>query len=156
MRKWGGGVLSHQKSKMNDWMRSIRCWVSGYGRDDFVNGKFQTLLKKVDVPIVDSDVCEARLKATRLTDRFQLSRSSFICAGGELGKDACKVIEYLLLLLEFPFNIWCRCYHVPYEEGRYQCLCCPLGFNVLGQFLFEYHVIMSHMRMVDISFWVGL
>lgn len=67
-----------------------RCWVSGYGRDDFVNGKFQTLLKKVDVPIVDSDVCEARLKATRLTDRFQLSRSSFICAGGELGKDACK------------------------------------------------------------------
>jgi len=67
-----------------------RCWVTGWGKDAFgKEGNFQYILKKVDVPVLDSNECEARLRQTRLTQNFQLSRSSFICAGGEEGKDAC-------------------------------------------------------------------
>jgi len=67
-----------------------RCWVTGWGKDAFgKEGNFQYILKKVDIPVLDSNECEARLRLTRLTQNFQLSRSSFICAGGEDGKDAC-------------------------------------------------------------------
>jgi len=67
-----------------------RCWVTGWGKDAFgKEGNFQYILKKVDVPVLDSNECEARLRLTRLTQNFQLSRTSFICAGGEEGKDAC-------------------------------------------------------------------
>lgn len=57
-----------------------------------LTGNFQYILKKVDVPVLESNDCEQRLRRTRLGPFFQLSRSSFICAGGELGKDACTVI----------------------------------------------------------------
>ena len=40
--------------------------------------------------MLDSNDCEKRLRTTRLGQFFQLSRSSFVCAGGELGKDACS------------------------------------------------------------------
>jgi len=67
-----------------------RCWVTGWGKDAFgPPGNFQYILKKVDVPVLDSNDCEQRLRRTRLGQFFQLSRSSFVCAGGELGKDAC-------------------------------------------------------------------
>lgn len=49
-------------------------------------------MKKVDVPVLDANDCEQRLRRTRLGPHFQLSRSSFVCAGGEQGKDACTVI----------------------------------------------------------------
>lgn len=57
----------------------------------FYLGNFQYILKKVDVPVLDSNDCEQRLRRTRLGPFFQLSRSSFVCAGGESGKDACTV-----------------------------------------------------------------
>lgn len=67
-----------------------RCWVTGWGKDAFgPPGNFQYILKKVDVPVLSPEDCEQRLRRTRLGPFFQLSRSSFICAGGELGKDAC-------------------------------------------------------------------
>jgi len=68
-----------------------RCWVAGWGKDAFgPPGNFQYILKKVDVPVLDFNDCEQRLRSTRLGPFFQLSRSSFICAGGEQGKDACS------------------------------------------------------------------
>lgn len=67
-----------------------RCWVSGWGKDSFgANGKYQSIMKEVDVPIVDQTACENELRATRLGQSFVLNRSSFVCAGGELDKDAC-------------------------------------------------------------------
>ncbi|XP_052888227.1 phenoloxidase-activating factor 2 [Anopheles moucheti] len=66
-----------------------RCWVSGWGKNDFVSGAFQSIQKEVDVPVVSSDNCQTALRTTRLGGNFVLDATSFICAGGELGKDAC-------------------------------------------------------------------
>ncbi|CAL8129609.1 unnamed protein product [Orchesella dallaii] len=66
-----------------------RCWVAGFGKDAFGNGKHSYIMKEVDLPIVDSDICEQRLRTTRLGNYFKLNRYSFLCAGGEEGKDAC-------------------------------------------------------------------
>ena len=41
------------------------------------------------MPVVESNECEARLRNTRLGSYFELNRKSFLCAGGEDGKDAC-------------------------------------------------------------------
>lgn len=49
-------------------------------------------MKEVNVPIVDQRECERLLRATRLGANFMLDKSSFICAGGEKGKDACEVL----------------------------------------------------------------
>ena len=64
-----------------------RCLVSGWGKDSFT-GNFQHIIKKVDVPYVDHHTCQDLLRRTRLTKWFQLDKS-FLCAGGEAGKDAC-------------------------------------------------------------------
>lgn len=67
-----------------------RCFASGWGKDVFgKEGKYQVILKKIDLPIVPRDTCQERLRTTRLGKHFEL-HSSFICAGGEEGKDTCK------------------------------------------------------------------
>ncbi|XP_050085810.1 phenoloxidase-activating factor 2-like isoform X2 [Anopheles aquasalis] len=66
-----------------------RCWVSGWGKNDFVSGAFQSIPKEVDVPVVATANCQAALRTTRLGPNFVLDPTSFLCAGGELGKDAC-------------------------------------------------------------------
>lgn len=66
------------------------CVVTGWGKNAFEpNGEYQNLLKEVEVPIVANDACQNMLRNTRLGKFFQL-HESFICAGGEPGKDACK------------------------------------------------------------------
>lgn len=73
---------------------SVRCWVSGWGKDAFgTNGQYQSIMKEVDVPIIDQTICEASLRQTRLGQYFFLNRNSFLCAGGEAGKDACTVSD---------------------------------------------------------------
>lgn len=47
------------------------------------------MLKKVPLPIVDSQSCQSQLQQTRLSPKFKL-HSSFICAGGQLGVDTCE------------------------------------------------------------------
>ena len=54
-------------------------------------GRYQVILKKVDVPVVPRDACLQALRKTRLGPYFKL-HESFICAGGERGKDTCKVM----------------------------------------------------------------
>lgn len=67
-----------------------RCFASGWGKDVFgKEGHYQVILKKIDVPIVPHDACQNTLRQTRLGKYFTLDRS-FICAGGEKGKDTCK------------------------------------------------------------------
>ena len=53
-------------------------------------GKYQHILKKIELPLVPRDVCQLSLRKTRLGVHFKL-HESFVCAGGEPGKDTCKV-----------------------------------------------------------------
>jgi len=46
--------------------------------------------QEVDVPVISNRQCEAQLQQTRLGYDFKL-HNGFLCAGGEEGKDACKV-----------------------------------------------------------------
>lgn len=67
-----------------------RCYVSGWGKNAFgQQGEYQSVLMKVDLPVLDRRVCENLLKRTKLGYSFRLDRS-MICAGGEPGKDACE------------------------------------------------------------------
>ncbi|CAH1105722.1 unnamed protein product [Psylliodes chrysocephalus] len=67
-----------------------RCWTTGWGKDAFGDfGKYQNILKEVDVPVIGNDLCQRQLQSTRLGYDFKL-HPGFVCAGGEEGKDACK------------------------------------------------------------------
>lgn len=67
-----------------------RCFASGWGKDNFgKEGKFQVILKRVELPVVPSAQCQSTLRTTRLGKHFELN-PSFICAGGERGLDTCK------------------------------------------------------------------
>lgn len=71
-------------------INNARCYASGWGKDVFgKEGKYQVILKKIDLPIVPRDTCQNALRTTRLGKFFDLHKS-FICAGGESGKDTCK------------------------------------------------------------------
>jgi hypothetical protein len=60
-------------------------------------GRYWVILKKVQLPVVPRDVCVEALRKTRLGPFFKL-HESFICAGGEQGRDTCKV-QLLLMAL---------------------------------------------------------
>lgn len=67
-----------------------RCYVSGWGKNSFgTQGEYQSVLMKVDLPILETRLCEGMLRRTKLGHNFRLDRS-MICAGGEHGKDACE------------------------------------------------------------------
>ncbi|XP_011495102.1 PREDICTED: tryptase-2-like [Ceratosolen solmsi marchali] len=67
-----------------------RCFASGWGKDIFgKEGHYQVILKRVELPVVPHNICQNSLRTTRLGNYFKLD-PSFICAGGEPGKDTCK------------------------------------------------------------------
>lgn len=74
-----------------------RCEVAGWGKDAFGTGQYQNILKQVDVSVVSPADCQTALRRTRLSNFFNLD-SSFMCAGGETGKDACTVREFNIVL----------------------------------------------------------
>jgi len=66
------------------------CYVKGWGKDEFGKaGQYQVVLKEIKLPMVHTATCQDFLRRTRLGRRFRLD-PSFICAGGEEGKDACR------------------------------------------------------------------
>lgn len=68
-----------------------RCWVAGWGKDAFgTSGAFQSVLRKVDLPVVGRQECENALRYQTKLGRFFRLHASAICAGGERGKDACE------------------------------------------------------------------
>ncbi|XP_055852099.1 phenoloxidase-activating factor 2 isoform X1 [Episyrphus balteatus] len=68
----------------------MRCYVAGWGKNDFgPSGAYQAIQREVDVPLVTNAACQTALRNTRLGANFILNDASFICAGGENGKDAC-------------------------------------------------------------------
>ncbi|KAL6262591.1 hypothetical protein P5V15_005385 [Pogonomyrmex californicus] len=76
--------------EMNTVFDGSRCFASGWGKDVFgKEGRYQVILKRVDLPIIPHDTCQDIMRTTRLGKYFVLD-GSFICAGGEAGKDTCK------------------------------------------------------------------
>uniref|UniRef100_A0A182SCX0 Phenoloxidase-activating factor 2 n=1 Tax=Anopheles maculatus TaxID=74869 RepID=A0A182SCX0_9DIPT len=66
------------------------CVVSGWGKNVFgKQGKYQVILKKVELPVVPYINCQQSLRTTRLGNRFVLHQS-FLCAGGIAGQDTCR------------------------------------------------------------------
>lgn len=83
-----------------------RCAATGWGKDKFgSNGLYQVIMKKVELPIVPSAECQIKLRETRLGRHFILD-PSFICAGGESGKDTCQGLLHLLLLFPDSNNLF--------------------------------------------------
>ncbi|XP_050702258.1 phenoloxidase-activating factor 2-like isoform X2 [Eriocheir sinensis] len=76
-------------SNVQDYV-SDDCVVSGWGKRDFdKKAKFQRVMKKVSLPVVDHAQCQTALQGTRLGPRFIL-HDSFLCAGGQKeGQDPC-------------------------------------------------------------------
>lgn len=73
-----------------DVIETGRGYATGWGKDQFgKKGKYQVILKKIDLPVVSRAACQEKLRTTRLGRFFEL-HDSFICAGGEPGKDTCK------------------------------------------------------------------
>ncbi|KAL1505941.1 hypothetical protein ABEB36_005386 [Hypothenemus hampei] len=69
---------------------SDKCYATGWGKDVYgKKGKYQVILKKVDLPVVPNDQCQELLRKTRLGKHFILHQS-FMCAGGIHGKDTCN------------------------------------------------------------------
>jgi secreted trypsin-like serine protease len=64
------------------------CTITGWGKTD-ENSATTDILKFVKVPIVNRDTCERQFQQNRLGPRFRL-HESFVCAGGEEGKDSCS------------------------------------------------------------------
>ncbi|CAL4103096.1 unnamed protein product, partial [Meganyctiphanes norvegica] len=70
--------------------RQNGCMVTGWGKDAFdTTGKFQHILKKVALPLVEHHQCQNALRSTRLGPSYSL-HEGMMCAGGEESKDACK------------------------------------------------------------------
>ncbi|XP_063587829.1 phenoloxidase-activating factor 2-like [Penaeus indicus] len=67
-----------------------RCQSTGWGKDAFGgDGKFQSILKEVELPVLSHLQCQTALKHTRLGATFSLHQGN-LCAGGEAGRDTCK------------------------------------------------------------------
>jgi len=66
------------------------CFATGWGKDKFgSDGEYQVILKQVQMDVVRHDQCEDKFQESRLGRNFKLD-DSFICAGGQPGKDTCK------------------------------------------------------------------
>lgn len=95
----------------NEVFDGSRCFATGWGKDQFGKftfnqlvidhklnqslptgqaGKYQHVLKKIELPVVPNVACQNSLRKTRLGQAFRL-HESFVCAGGEPGRDTCKV-----------------------------------------------------------------
>jgi kallikrein len=53
------------------------------------DGEYQVILKQVQMDMIDHDDCQDSFRASRLGRNFRLDES-FLCAGGQPGKDTCK------------------------------------------------------------------
>lgn len=65
------------------------CFAAGWGQKSWSETSLQAIMKKIQLPIVPLDVCRDKLRTTRLGIHYKL-HESFVCAGGEEGKDTCR------------------------------------------------------------------
>ncbi|KAJ0170060.1 hypothetical protein K1T71_014666 [Dendrolimus kikuchii] len=68
---------------------SVGCIANGWGKTVFgAKGIYAVIMKKVEINMVPYNRCLTLLRRTRLGPDFTL-HNSFVCAGGEEGKDLC-------------------------------------------------------------------
>lgn len=73
----------------NENFDNSNCYASGWGKDNYgKTGKYQVIMKRVEMPTVPFGKCEQIFRTTRLGKRFVLDKS-FMCAGGIAGMDTC-------------------------------------------------------------------
>ncbi|GBP68833.1 Phenoloxidase-activating factor 2 [Eumeta japonica] len=86
-----GEVLHCHRTRA--WSSSFRCSVSSenLAKKKFSGqaGRYAVILKKIEVDMMTHSTCLNRMRSTRLGPKFQL-HPSFVCAGGEEGKDTCQ------------------------------------------------------------------
>uniref|UniRef100_A0A146KUU1 Phenoloxidase-activating factor 2 n=1 Tax=Lygus hesperus TaxID=30085 RepID=A0A146KUU1_LYGHE len=78
--------------RADEFILDNNCWASGWGQDAFdaKEGRYQMIQKKVGLPMVRRERCEAELReAGNLGPDFVLDES-FVCAGGIKNRDTCK------------------------------------------------------------------
>lgn len=57
------------------------CIASGWGKNKFgLKGIYQVFLKKVELPVISNELCQNKLRKTRLGEDFEL-HDGFMCAG---------------------------------------------------------------------------
>lgn len=67
-----------------------KCWVTGWGKNAFgSNGTYQSILKEVDVSVISQANCETALRRAKGNRILKYLDNSTMCAGDEVGKDAC-------------------------------------------------------------------
>lgn len=81
---------------------NTKCTASGWGIN-VGDGKYQSILRKVDVPYVARRECQQKLRRTRLGVFYRLHRS-LVCAGGRKGDDACEGDGGSPLVSELPIT----------------------------------------------------
>ena len=65
-------------------MSHENCFATGWGKDEFEKGDYQSVMKQVVLDMVDFDTCEQKLKQTdQLSNSFFRLHPSFNCAGGK-------------------------------------------------------------------------
>lgn len=75
--------------KSSQVVSSGTCVATGWGKMKFgKEGELSVILKKIELPVVPNENCENMIKKTRLGPTFKL-HPSFMCAGGEEGRDTC-------------------------------------------------------------------
>lgn len=67
---------------------NTKCTASGWGKN-VRNGKYQSVLRKVDVPFVGRQECKQQLRRTQLGQYYQLHPSLVCAGGGKKGEDTC-------------------------------------------------------------------
>ncbi|XP_033153896.1 phenoloxidase-activating factor 2 [Drosophila mauritiana] len=78
-----------ESPELTNQLLSSTCYATGWGTKEAGSDKLEHVLKRINLPLVEREECQAKLRNTRLEARFRL-RPSFICAGGDPGKDTCK------------------------------------------------------------------
>lgn len=103
-----------------------RCFATGWGKDKFgKEGAYQAILKRVELPIINRDDCQARLRDTRL-GRFFILDPSFICAGGERGKDTCTVSKFYHFFIYFNLDNFDNFDNFDFQGDGGSPLSCPI------------------------------
>ncbi|KAH8316416.1 hypothetical protein KR067_007565 [Drosophila pandora] len=72
-----------------DQLEESTCIATGWGSKDIDSEQLEHIMKRIELPFVEHDECQAMLRNTVVGTRFRL-RPSFLCAGGVAGKDTCK------------------------------------------------------------------
>ncbi|XP_055385061.1 transmembrane protease serine 9-like [Condylostylus longicornis] len=65
-----------------------RCFVSGWGKENYA-GAYSSVQRHIQVGTKPPSVCQDQFRKTKLGRTFIFNSNSFICAGGESGRDAC-------------------------------------------------------------------